>query len=469
MNRISHLIGNFPLKNKYKLEYFSRIIFLTSTDVSSKLQLDSSLLLLVSLLLFLSFSIAGAEVAFFSLSYKDIQILKTKNNKTIKRIVVLLEDPKKLLTSMLIANSFINICIILIANILINDLFSFDQISIPGVEFIIKVVAVTLLLLFFGEILPKVMATQNNVRFASDFGGIIQVVYFIFSKPSSIMVKYTNIIENKLATKNYGTSYSMEELDHAIDLTSTPNQQENEKKILKGIVKFGNITVKQIMKTRLDVYGVEESIGFDALLEHIKEHNYSRFPVYKDDLDTIVGMIHTKDVLPHIKKSKEFKWSSLIRPAYFVHEQKMIEDLLKEFQLKRIHFAIVVDEFGGTSGIITLEDILEEIVGDIKDEFDEEESMIKKVDDFHYLVEGKTTIIDFCNFIEISTSYFDSVKGESDTVAGLFLELAGAFPTLQQVVKFKQFSFTVLDIQKNRIHKIQLIINPQPGIASENV
>lgn len=438
------------------------------TNNPTTIQQDSSLLLLMIVLLFLSFSIAGSEVAFFSLSYKDIQNLKTKSNKALKRIVHLLDDPKRLLTSMLIANSFINICIILIANILINHLFVFDQIGIPGIEFLVKVIAVTLLLLFFGEILPKVMATQNNIRFASDFGGIIQVVYFIFSKPSSIMVKYTNIIENKLSKKNYGTTYSMEELDHAIDLTTSPNNQENEKKILKGIVKFGNITVKQIMKTRLDVYGVDESIFFDELLEHIKEHNYSRFPVYKEDLDTVVGMIHTKDVLPHINKEKDFKWDALIRPAFFVHEQKMVEDLLKEFQLKRIHFAIVVDEFGGTSGIITLEDILEEIVGDIKDEFDEEESMIKKIDDFHYLVEGKTPIIDLCNFIDISSGFFDSVKGESDTVAGLFLELAGAFPTLQQVIKFKQFSFTVLEIQKNRIHKIQLIINPQTGITSEN-
>ena len=438
------------------------------TNNPATIQQDSSLLLLMIVLLFLSFSIAGSEVAFFSLSYKDIQNLKTKSNKALKRIVHLLDDPKRLLTSMLIANSFINICIILIANILINHLFVFDQIGIPGIEFLVKVIAVTLLLLFFGEILPKVMATQNNIRFASDFGGIIQVVYFIFSKPSSIMVKYTNIIENKLSKKNYGTTYSMEELDHAIDLTTSPNNQENEKKILKGIVKFGNITVKQIMKTRLDVYGVDESIFFNELLEHIKEHNYSRFPVYKEDLDTVVGMIHTKDVLPHINKEKDFKWDALIRPAFFVHEQKMVEDLLKEFQLKRIHFAIVVDEFGGTSGIITLEDILEEIVGDIKDEFDEEESMIKKIDDFHYLVEGKTPIIDLCNFIDISSGFFDSVKGESDTVAGLFLELAGAFPTLQQVIKFKQFSFTVLEIQKNRIHKIQLIINPQTGITSEN-
>ncbi len=450
------------------MEYFSRPFSLLSVVSTPSLQQDSLLFLLMSILLFLSFAIAGSEVAFFSLSYKDIQNLKTKHNKALKRIVTLLEDPKRLLTSMLVANSFINICIILIANILFNHFFVFDSIGIPGFDFFVKVIAETLLLLFFGEVLPKVMATQNNIRFAQDFGGIIQVVYFIFSKPSGLMVKYTNLIEDRLAKKNFGSTYSMEELDHAIDLTTSPNQQESEKKILKGIVKFGNISVKQIMRTRLDVYGVEESIHFHELLAHIKEHNYSRFPVFKEDLDSIVGMIHTKDVLPHIHEPAEFNWKNLIRPAFFVHEQKMIEDLLQEFQLKRIHFAVVVDEFGGTSGIITLEDILEEIVGDIKDEFDEEESMVKKIDDFHYMVEGKTTIIDLCNFIDLSTGFFDAVKGESDTIAGLFLELAGEFPTLQQVVKYKQFSFTVMEIQKNRIHKIQLIITPQTTSNVEN-
>ena len=436
-----------------------------SVSFVSKLQQDAGLLLLISSLLFLSFAIAGAEVAFFSLSYKDIQVLKTKRHLPLKRIVSLLEHPKKLLTSMLIANSFINICIILIANILIDHLFVFDQIAIPGIEFIVKVVVVTLILLFFGEILPKVMATQNNIRFAQDFGLIIQAVYFIFSNVSGLMVKYTNSIEKKLAQKNGGASYSMEELDHAIELTSSEHNKENEKKILKGIVKFGNITVKQIMKTRLDVHGIDEEINFTSLLNNVKEYSYSRFPIFKDDLDSVVGMIHTKDIIPHLNESEDFKWQALIRPAFFVHEQKMIEDLLKEFQLKRIHFAVVVDEFGGTSGIITLEDILEEIVGDIKDEFDEEEATIKKIDNHHFIVEGKTAIMDLCNYIDIPSNHFDSVKGESDTVAGLFLELAGEFPVVQQVVKFQQFSFTVLELQKNRIHKIQLIITP-PNIPS---
>ena len=435
---------------------------LASINYLLQLQKDSSLFIIMCLLLFLSFVIAGSEVAFFSLSYKDIQSIKNKPYRPFQRIIVLLEAPKKLLTSMLIANSFINICIILIANIIIDHFFIFDSNTFPGLEFVVKVILVTLLLLFFGEILPKVLATQNNIRFAQDFSWIIQGVYFIFSKPSAFMVKYTNSIEKLLTQKRNNNSYSMEELDHAIELTTSPVHQTQEKNILKGIVKFGNISVKQIMKTRLDVDGVEEQIDFNNLLEHIKEHNYSRFPIFKEDLDTIVGMIHTKDIIPHINEGATYNWKQLIRPAFFVHEQKMVEDLLKEFQLKRIHFAIVVDEFGGTSGIITLEDILEEIVGDIKDEFDDEESMIKKIDEHLYMVEGKTTINDFCNFSDTATNTFDAVKGESDTMAGLFLELAGHFPALQQVVKYKQFSFTVMEIQKNRIHKIQLIIAPLP-------
>jgi hypothetical protein len=444
------------------LEPHSGPQLLASINYLLQLQKDSSLFILMCLLLFLSFVIAGSEVAFFSLSYKDIQSIKNKPYRPFQRIIVLLEAPKKLLTSMLIANSFINICIILIANIIIDHFFIFDSNTFPGVEFVVKVILVTLLLLFFGEILPKVLATQNNIRFAQDFSWIIQGVYFIFSKPSAFMVKYTNSIEKLLAQKRNNNSYSMEELDHAIELTTSPVHQTQEKNILKGIVKFGNISVKQIMKTRLDVDGVEEQIDFNHLLEHIKEHNYSRFPIFKEDLDTIVGMIHTKDIIPHINEGATYNWKQLIRPAFFVHEQKMVEDLLKEFQLKRIHFAVVVDEFGGTSGIITLEDILEEIVGDIKDEFDDEESLIKKIDEHLYMVEGKTTINDFCNFIDIATNTFDAVKGESDTMAGLFLELAGHFPALQQVVKYKQFSFTVMEIQKNRIHKIQLIIAPLP-------
>jgi gliding motility-associated protein GldE len=428
------------------------------TASTASLQQDSGLLILMFILLFLSFVIAGAEVAFFSLSYKDIQVLKTKNYKPFQRIVALLEEPKKLLSSMLIANSFINICIILIANILIDHFFIFDAISFPGLEFIIKVIAVTLLLLFFGEILPKVMATQNNIRFAQDFGFIIQVVYIIFSRPSGLLVKYTNLIEKKLEQKRVGSSYSMEELDHAIELTTSPNNQANEKSILKGIVKFGNISVKQIMKTRLDVCGVDASISFNDLLAHIKEHNYSRFPIYKEDLDTIAGIIHTKDIIPHISENADYDWRPLIRPAFFVHEQKMIEDLLKEFQSKRIHFAIVVDEFGGTSGIITLEDILEEIVGDIKDEFDEEESAITKIDDYTYIFEGKTMISDVCKAMLLPGDIFERVRGDSDSLAGLVLEIAGEFPQVEEAVVSGDFTFITLAINKNRIDKVKVVI-----------
>jgi gliding motility-associated protein GldE len=320
---------------------------------------------------------------------------------------------------------------------------------------------VTLLLLFFGEILPKVMATQNNIRFAQDFGFIIQVVYFIFSGLSGLMVKYTNLMEKKLAQKRNGASYSMEELDHAIELTSASHHKENEKNILKGIVKFGNITVKQIMKTRLDVHGIEEVVDFATLLKNINEFSYSRFPIFKDDLDTVVGMIHTKDLIPYLHEADDFNWHSLMRQPYFVHEQKLIEDLLKEFQFKRIHFSVVVDEFGGTSGIVTLEDILEEVIGDIKDEFDEEETGHKKLDEYNYLFEGRTMLNDVCKIMDLQTDIFDQIKGESDSLAGLVLEIAGEIPQNGQIVNSGDFEFTVLDVAKNRINKIKITIKPQ--------
>ena len=226
----------------------------------------------------------------------------------------------------------------------------------------------------------------------------------------------------------------MEELDHAIELTTSPNNQANEKSILKGIVKFGNISVKQIMKTRLDVCGVDASISFDDLLAHIKEHNYSRFPIYKEDLDSIAGIIHTKDIIPHISENASYDWKPLIRPAFFVHEQKQIEDLLQEFRNRRIHFAVVVDEFGGTSGIVTLEDIMEEIIGDIQDEFDEEESAYTKIDEYTYIFEGKTMISDVCKAMFLPGDIFEKVRGDSDSLAGLVLEIAGEFPQEQEAV-----------------------------------
>lgn len=415
------------------------------------------LVMVLFVFLFLSFVLSGSEVAFFSLTYKDINNLKAKQQPQYKRIVDLLEKPKILLASILIANSIINISIIIISNLLIDGMFNFEAVWL---EFVIKVVVVTFLLVLFGEVMPKVLATQNNIRYAKDFGGIVLAVSYLFAGMSKWLVKYSDKFEKRLSNRTNG-AYSLEELDHAIDLTTQHTASENEKNILKGIVKFGNITVKQIMKTRVDVHGIEANSSFGALVAAVRDLHYSRLPVYKEDLDNVTGMIHTKDLIPCLNEPDNFNWQALMRQPYFVHEQKFIEDLLKEFQLKRIHFAVVVDEFGGTSGIVTLEDILEEVIGEIKDEFDDEESVYKKIDDHNYIFEGRIMINDVCKILDISKDTFDQIKGESDSLAGLVLELAGEIPQPGKIVGSGDFEFTVLEVEKTRILKVKITIKPQ--------
>lgn len=421
-------------------------------------QATTVLIVLLLCLLIVSFIVSGSEVAFFSLTYKDINLLKTKQHISYKRIVDLLEDPKTLLASLLIANSFVNIAIIIVSNILMDDLFVFNS-SFEWLEFVIKVITVTFMLILFAEVMPKVMATQNNVRFAKEMGPIVELIHYIFKSASRWMVKYSDIIEKRLSNKASGT-ITNEELYHAIDITDT-GTNENERNILKGILKFGNITVKQIMRARLEVHGIDHEINFDEVMKHVGDLHYSRIPVYKDDLDEVIGMIHTKDLIPHLSEKADFNWHKLMRPPYFVHEQKLIEDLLREFQSKRIHFAVVVDEFGGTSGIVTLEDIMEEIIGDINDEFDEEDAPYKKLDDYNYVFEGRTMINDVCKVMELPVDTFDTVKGESDSLAGLVLELAGEIPPVNRTVPCGEFEFTVLEVLKNRINKIKITIKPQ--------
>ncbi len=441
------------------MDYHPVSEFIDSIHLLSALQPQGTTVLVMVLifLLFMSFVLAGAEVAFFSLTHKDINLIRTKQQAPYLRIIDLLEEPKNLLGSLLIANSFINISIIIISNLLIDDLFDFEQFGAVWVEFLIKVLTVSFVLVLFGEVMPKVLATQNNIRYAKDFGGIIQLVTYVTAGLSKKLVKYSDILERKLSSGT-SSSYSLQELDHAIDITTDHTASENEKNILKGIVKFGNITVKQIMKTRVDVHGVDEETSFIELVNIVRDLHYSRLPVYKDGLDNVVGMIHTKDLLPFLNHPDNFNWLSLLRPAYFVHEQKLIDDLLKEFQVKRIHFAVVVDEFGGTSGIVTLEDILEEIIGDITDEFDEEEDGHKKIDDLNYIFEGKTMINDVCKVMALTAETFDSYRGESDSLAGLVLEIAGEIPVPNTVVSTSSFDFTVLEVEKNRINKIKVTI-----------
>ncbi|HXL55431.1 MAG TPA: gliding motility-associated protein GldE [Chitinophagaceae bacterium] len=426
-------------------------------------QVTTVLIILVLLLMVFSFIVSGAEVAYFSLTHKDINLLKTKQQLSYKRVVDLLEQPKALLASLLIANSFSNIAIIIISNILLDDWIKLPQFNFAWLEFVIKVIIVAIILLLFCEVMPKILARHNNIRFAKDVGGMVEAVFYLFRRPGSWLVKYSDIVERKLSG-SASASYRTEEIYDAIDIT-TPGDDENsakEKDILKGIVKFSNITVKQIMKTRLDVSGIDFKTSFKDLEKKIEELHYSRLPVYKDDLDEVVGIIHTKDVLPYLNKN-DFDWHTLMRQPYFVHEYKLIEDLLKEFQLKRIHFAVVVDEFGGTSGIATLEDILEEVIGDIKDEFDEEESGFKKIDDYNYIFDGLTSINDVCKLMELPVDTFDNVKGESDSLGGLVLEIAGEIPKPNEVISSGDFDFTVLELVRNRLQKIKITIKPQPS------
>lgn len=381
-------------------------------------------------------------------------MLKTRQQPSYKRIVSLLEDPKALMASLLIAGSIVNIGIILISNLLLDqwiDALGFHII----INFVIKVFVITAVLILFCQVLPKVWATHHKIWFASTASLIVEIFNTILHKISLRLVAFNGSVERMFHSGNIAKEDS--QLDDAIDLLPDNKASSEEKQILKGIRKFSNTTVKQTMRPRLDVSGIEASVSFSTVLSRVKEFTYSRLPVYKSNLDEIIGILHTKDLLPHADK-EELDWHPLMRSVFYVHEQKLIEDLLQDFRNKRIHMAVVVDEFGGTSGIITLEDIMEEIIGDIQDEFDDEQSANKKIDDFNYVFEGKTMINDLCRILNIPTHTFDLLRGESDSLAGLILEIAGEFPTVNQQFETNNYIFTVIEINKNRIAKVKLTL-----------
>jgi putative hemolysin len=444
------------LENLASIFYIDRI---NTVLLNINPQATSVLAIIILFLLIASFIVSGAQIAFFSLGSKDINILKTKQDLSWKRIVSLMEEPRILLGSLVIANLLVNIAIIILSNFLIDQLLLLKQ-SFWIVELLIKVVIVSFMILLFGEVMPKLWASQNNLQFAYYTSGMVEVIHLLFKNGSRWVMSQSDIFERLFGSKR-SHSYNLKELDHAIDNTTNNDTSEEEKNILKGIVKFGNITVKQVMKTRLDVSGIPHGISFLALKSKIEELHYSRLPVYKSSLDEIVGMLHTKDIIPHLNEEPNFDWHVLVRPPYFVHENKLIEDLLKEFQSKHIHFAIVVDEFGGTSGIVTLEDILEEIIGDIKDEFDEEENVNKKAEDGSYVFEGRTMLSDVCKTMHLPLDTFDTVKGESDSLAGLILELAGDIPKTNEVITLGDFEFTILDADQSRIKKVKVLVKIQ--------
>ncbi len=414
------------------------------------------LIFLVLVLFLISFIMAGSEVAFFSLNNKDINRLKTRKNPSYRRIILLLEQPTTLLGTMRIPPRLVNIGIILSSNILINDWIGSLYVNF-WVGFLIKVVAVTFILVLFCEVLPKVWATYDKIRFAATASLLVEIFNSLFFRFSARLVRFSDKVEKKFSSEK-NPSMDSSNLDYAIDLLPEHEATVEEKQILKGIRKFSDTTVKQVMLTRLDVSGIDHSSDFASVIKKVEELHYSRLPVYKNNLDEIAGMLHTKDLLPCLGEGPDFDWHQLMRPAYFVHEQKLVEDLLQEFRNRRIHFAVVVDEFGGTSGIITLEDIMEEIIGDIKDEFDDEQSANKKIDDHTYIFEGKTMINDVCKAMNLPADVFEAIRGDSDSLAGLVLEIAGEFPQENEEVTSGDFIFIPLEINKNRIDKIKVLL-----------
>ena len=410
-------------------------------------------------MLMLIFTISGAEVALFSLNSKDVNMLKTKQHASAKRIIALLEEPKEVYASLMITGTFVNISIIVLGNFLINQVLPLAQAGTIG-ALLIKVVVIAFVLVFFGKILPKVWATQNILRFAYGSSFIVEALHLLLRRISRRIVSLADGI-GKRAGANRSDALSLQELDEAIDIKTDEEASPEEKNIMKGIVKFGNISVKQIMRSRLDVSGVDYQSSFSEVIRRVEELHYSRLPVmYKNSLDEVAGIINTKDLLPYLDEPDDFNWHKLMRQPYFVPDTKLIEDLLKEFQQKRIHFAVVVDEFGGTSGIVTMEDILEEVIGDIKDEFDEEESGNRKLDEFNYLFDGKTMLHDMCKTMKLPMDTFDGVRGESESLAGLVLELAGEFPPVNSTVAAGDFEFTVLQADNNRIRQVKVTVKP---------
>ena len=417
------------------------------------------LVVLLLVLLFLSFLVSGAEVAFFSLQHKDVNMLKTKQHDAAKRITSLLENRKEVYTTLLIAGGLFNISIILLAYQLLSPLKMITlHTSIINIDLdiLVKIIIIAFVLVFLCRVLPKVWATQNTLRFAYASSALVEGLHLLLGGISARMVNIADSI-SKTSGADESDAVSMRELDDAIDITNVETSVE-EKNILKGVIKFGNITVRQIMRSRLDVNGLEYDAPFGDVVRKVEELHYSRLPVYKNSLDEIVGVINTKDLLPYLG-STDFDWHGVVRPTLFVPETKLIKDLLAVFKSKRIHFAIVVDEFGGTSGIVTMEDILEEIIGDIHDEFDEEENAVRKVDEQTYIADAKVMLPDLCRAMRLPIDTFDAVKGESESLAGLILEIAGEFPQVNQKVVSGDFEFTVMEKERNRIKTAKIFIN----------
>ncbi len=397
----------------------------------------------ILVLLFCTAMVAATEVAFFSLSQKDLNDLAQRNPSKYLIINQLLAKPKKLLATILVANNFLHIAVVILFGFSLDKLFI--TITIPILKFIVEVVLVTFLILLFGEVLPKVYASRNNIKFASFIAYPLLFLDKLLSPVSIPMRSLTIFIQEKLGKKK--TNFSVDQLSQALELTSTEDTTHEEQKLLEGIVSFGNTDTKQVMSPRIDIFALEIDETFTEIFSKIIEKGFSRIPVYKDNIDHIEGVLFVKDLIPHINK-KEFDWKTLIREPFFVPENKKLDDLLKDFQRMKSHLAIVVDEYGGTSGLVSLEDVIEEIVGDISDEFDDENINFSQIDEKNYLFEGKINLKDFYRIIDVNEDSFEIRKGEAETLAGFILEILGNFPKKGQKIHFENCLFTIEIVDK---------------------
>ena len=439
-----------PTKTMFNLITY----MLTILPQSTAIVLVSFLVVSVAML----FMNSGAEIALFSIGYKELNNLRAKKYPGSNRILMLLHEPRHLISSMLVGNMVFRLLIILLCNyLLLDDYF-------PGVTgillFSLRLIIAVFILLLFGELHPKVWAANNPIRFAFYASLLVSVNFWLFKRPGKWFASMTEKIEKALG-RTHDVDARMEEIDQVIGLNSNSDATEDEKKLLKGVAQFGRVTVRRAMKSRLEVQGIPASLNFSELKLKVAEQQYSRFPVYEGSLDKIIGLIHSKDLLPYLDKQEDFNWKKLMRPPFFIHEQMLVGDLLRSFQANRVHFAVVVDEFGGTEGIITMEDILEEIVGEIQDEYDEDDTANMRIDDLNYLFEGKLMINEACKIMRLPYKVFDMIRGESETVAGLVLELAGVIPAVGHELKAQDFTFTVLEVDHNRILKVKITIAPK--------
>lgn len=412
----------------------------------------------IAVLLVLSGLISGSEVAFFSLKPEDLEYCRESNDAGHKTIITLLEKPRNLLATILIMNNTVNVGIVTISTFLMWELSGTrkpEELLVGIVTFLI-----TFFLTFFGEIVPKVYATRNNLSFARFMAGAWRILEIICTPVSYPLMTMSSLVEKRIEKKGYHTT--VEELNQALEIATRSDETSlEEKEILRGIVNFGTLSVKQVMRSRLDISAADVELNFHELMKFINKSGFSRLPVYRESLDKVEGLLYIKDLLPHLHEEVTFAWQTLLRPVYFIPETKKVDSLLKDFQEKRIHIAVVVDEYGGTAGLITLEDVIEEIIGEINDEFDEAGLSYQKIDEKTYVFEGKISLHDFCKALDINTDTFDEIKGESESLGGIILEINHGFPRAGDTIQYNQFTFTVEAVDKKRIKRVRVYIQDE--------